>query len=292
MKTTHSKCFKQLFFALLTLCACGFAATGSAMPYDFVVKHDVGGAKFFILADSIAPRNMSIFKDVDPELLKKYYPDGTYTGTVTACVFKTAKFNILIDTGYGPKEGSPGGKLFERLGTTGLKTTDIDVVLLTHTHGDHVGGLLSDGKAAFPNATIFLSSKEDPFWQTSQPAQREAVYAAYGGRVVLFESGKDIIAGVKSIAAFGHTPGHTAFLLNDKVLVAGDFLHATKLQLAEPEVCPIYDRDKEQSVASRRMLLDMAADKGYLITGMHMTFPTLGTVNKSGLGYVVANTYP
>ncbi len=278
--------FHRAVLMLLALCTCGIAA---ANPKEGIVSYNLDGAKFYLIADSIGPRNMSIFKGADPALLQKYYPQGSYTGAVSVYVLKTAKFNILFDTGFGQREGSPGGKMFAALPSTGLKPEDIDTIMLTHTHQDHVGGLLQEGRAAFPNATIFICRQEDEFWQNSQPKMRDDVYAAYGGRVALFEAGDKIVQGVSSIAAFGHTPGHTAFLIKDRVLIAGDFLHATVLQLAQPEVCPVYDMDREKSVASRRMLLDLAADKSYLITGMHMTFPTLGKVKKSGHGYAVDN---
>jgi glyoxylase-like metal-dependent hydrolase (beta-lactamase superfamily II) len=237
-----------------------------------------------------------------PEILEKYAPDGAIPSAVNAFLIYRYGQLTLIDAGFG-------AKLFDHLQSLGFSANDISVVLLTHLHGDHIGGLLRDGKAAFPNATVYLSQQEYNYWTSDDamnqlPEARRGGFenarkalAAYDGRVFLFEPAninaaqqREIIPGIYGIAAFGHTPGHTLYkveLNTEQFLVWADLTHAMAVQMPHPEVAVTYDVHPEQAVASRKEVLVYVAKHALPIAGSHIAFPSVGWVfdNQQG-GYV------
>ncbi|MDR2801929.1 MAG: MBL fold metallo-hydrolase [Prevotellaceae bacterium] len=237
-----------------------------------------------------------------PAMLEKYAPDGIIPSAVNAFLIYRYGQLTLIDAGFGRK-------LFEHLQSLGLQADDVSVVLLTHLHGDHIGGLLRNGKAAFPNATVYLSKQEYEYWTSDEemnklPEDRRSGFenarkalAAYDGKVFLFEPAKidaeaqrEVIPGIYGIAAFGHTPGHTLYKIDlgaEQFLVWADLTHATAVQLPHPEVAVTYDVHPEQAIASRKEVLAYAAKNALPVAGSHIAFPSVGWVfeNKQG-GYV------
>ena len=237
-----------------------------------------------------------------PGILKKYAPDGIIPSAVNAFLIYRYGQVTLIDAGFGRK-------LFERLQSLGFTADDVSVVLLTHLHGDHIGGLLRDGKAAFPNATVYLSKQEYDYWTNDEamnklPEDRRGNFenarktlAAYEEKVFTFEPAeidaeaqREVIPGVYGIAAFGHTPGHTMYKIalgTEEFLVWADLTHATAIQLPHPEVAVTYDLHPEQAVATRKEVLAYAAKNALPVAGSHIAFPSAGWVfeNKQG-GYV------
>ncbi|MDR2358454.1 MAG: MBL fold metallo-hydrolase [Prevotellaceae bacterium] len=237
-----------------------------------------------------------------PEILKKYAPDGIIPSAVNAFLIYRYGQLTLIDAGFGRK-------LFDRLQSLGFTADDISVVLLTHLHGDHIGGLLRDGKAAFPNATVYLSKQEYDYWTSSEemnklPENRRGGFenaqktlAAYGDRVFIFEPAKidaevqrEVIPGIYGVAAYGHTPGHTLYKIDlgtEEFLVWADLTHATAVQLPHPEIAVTYDVHPEQAVATRKEILAYVAKNALPVAGSHMAFPSAGWIfeNKQG-GYI------
>lgn len=234
-----------------------------------------------------------------PEMLEKYAPDGVIPSAVNAFLIYRYGQLTLIDAGFGTK-------LFEHLQSLGFSANDISVVLLTHLHGDHIGGLLRDGKAAFPNATVYLSQQEYDYWTSDDamnqlPEARRGGFenarkalAAYGNRVFLFEPAKinaaeqrEVIPGIYGIAAFGHTPGHTLYMVNlntERFLVWADLTHAMAVQMPHPEVAVTYDVHPGQAVASRREVLDYVAKHTLPVAGSHIAFPSAGWVFENNRG--------
>lgn len=275
-------------FSLCTLFLFTFTLPALAQETE---KFQIGSFIIWTVADSTGERDMSVFT-ADAELLKRYVPAGKAPSGVMTFVLRTADQNILIDTGHG----RPQSRLMPGLAAIGLKPEDINLILITHMHGDHIGGLLSEGARAFPKAKVLIGRKEHDFWlNKNSPAEfpgREAnfdlaqkVVDIYGDDVQTFQFEEEIVLGVKALEAGGHTPGHTAFLMESggrRLLCIGDLLHAAALQFPRPDLNASYDMAPDQARASRERILKMAADEGLPIAGMHVAFPALGRVIKTG----------
>ena len=168
--------------------------------------------------------------------------------------------NVLIDTGMG-------GALMAELEAAGLQPGDITDILVTHSHFDHVGGLLAaDGETpAFPEATLHITRPELDFWRAHQPAQAAACEEAYPLSIIV-PDGQTPVATMDLVAldASGHTPGHVVFLYKGNRLFAGDLLHSELLQFTSPEICASYDNDAEAAAAARRRILGRAADEKWV----------------------------
>jgi glyoxylase-like metal-dependent hydrolase (beta-lactamase superfamily II) len=194
--------------------------------------------------------------------------------------------------GYSARVITP---IIAKMKRLGVEPEQIDTVLITHLHGDHFGGLQKDGAAVFPNAKVYLSKKElEHFTKVQVNQAAVAALAPYGSKVVTFEpanlgsSLSEIIPGFSPIAAYGHTPGHTAFLVEngkDKFLIAGDFLHIGLVQFPVPEISATYDMDGPAAAATRRQLMEYADQHKIPIGGMHIVYPAVGMVEKDGTGF-------
>jgi glyoxylase-like metal-dependent hydrolase (beta-lactamase superfamily II) len=220
---------------------------------------------------------------VDDARLKQYFPDGSYPSETNTFLIRGGGRTILIDTGFG-------GALFEALNELGVKPGDVDAVLLTHLHGDHIGGLAKDGKVLFPNARVYLARQE----RTAAQVNARQLLALYGSRVETFEASPlsstapEILPGIKAIAAFGHTPGHTAFLVEsggEGLIIWGDLMHVQGIQFPLPDIAVTYDSDPLAAAAARKEILNYAAERGLPIGGMHLQYPAIGTVEKAGEGF-------
>ena len=245
--------------------------------------------------DEVPGRTMGAgtFASADPEAVKKYMPEGGAPASVTTFVLFAGEDTILVDAGLG-------NELWERkLIELGVKPDNVKLILLTHSHGDHIGGLMKGDARRFPHAKLLVSTPEHDFWllQERQPrgAQLARIRAAYGQDFIKFNFDDEVFAHslvkVKALDATGHTPGHTVFLVEptqegrEKLLIIGDLLHAAALQFPVPEACASFDADPAKAVAARKRILDFAAEQKILIGGMHLPPPSIGTVKKEGSGY-------
>ena len=140
-------------------------------------------------------------------------------------------------------------------------------------HGDHVGGLLNNGEAAFPGADLYINKVEYDAWMAmeGQAQSLKRISDAYGDRLKTFEIGDELPYGIKAVEAYGHTPGHTAYRMGD-ILVAGDVMHGTALQTRYPQYSAGFDMDKEMSVKTRKAIIKMA-EEGVKVYGMHFPAP-------------------
>jgi glyoxylase-like metal-dependent hydrolase (beta-lactamase superfamily II) len=264
------------------------AAGGFAAETDGIFSGKVGKIEVFMLVETQREGNAGILVGADEAFLKQYIPASGFMHSTNTFLIKTPKNTILVDTGFG-------GAVFEKMKKLGVEPDKIDAVLLTHLHGDHIGGLQKDGKALFSKAKVYLSLKErDFFTKTQVNAGAVAALAAYGARVVTFEPAafgsklKEILPGITPIAAYGHTPGHTVYLVEDgkeKMLIAGDFLHVALVQFPAPDISATYDVDQKAAAASRRQIMDYAAKNKVPVAGMHMVYPAIGAVEADGNGY-------
>jgi glyoxylase-like metal-dependent hydrolase (beta-lactamase superfamily II) len=271
---------------LIILLAMAFVINKAiAQETEDVITFRAGDFTVSVLSEGGGQGNGNMLKGATPEQLKKYLPDGTFPLETQVFLVCTPDKNILIDTGYGKN-------LFRNLQTLGLDETKIHVILLTHLHGDHIGGLLRDGKIAFPHAEIYLSNTEYKYWNElgERGAAARKALEAYKDKVHLFEpvepgaASPELFPGIRAVAAYGHTPGHTAYFIRSadaKWLVWGDLTHATPIQMPCPDVALTFDVDAEKAIQIRKQVLEYAVQNKITIGGMHVPFPAVGDVKKA-----------
>ena len=224
---------------------------------------------------------------------------GEVTGS--SYLVDTGKTRFLVDCGMFQGGPEARAKNLSAL-NIGFNVRELDFVLLTHAHPDHLCGLLTaDGQVAYPNATVWLSAADAAYWLSTttrdkmpEPMRplfdmaRQAVapYQA-AGRFKAFGPGDALPAGAERVDSPGHTPGHTSWLFRGSagqapLLVWGDVVHYHAVQFRQPKASFEYDSDRRQAVASRQRLLARAADQGWWVAGAHLPFPCIGHVRREG----------
>jgi glyoxylase-like metal-dependent hydrolase (beta-lactamase superfamily II) len=222
----------------------------------------------------------------------------------TSFLVNTGKQLILVDAGAGTWWGGAAlGRLAGSLRSAGYAPEKVNIVLITHLHSDHVGGLTTqDGKRVFPNADVYVAKAESDFWLSPEIAAKapkdaqpffqsaQAIAAPYikAGKWHTFSGSEPIIDGMQLIPLPGHTPGHTGYEFSSKgqkILFLGDIVQALRVQLQHPEVTAIFDIDQTEAAATRQQLLPRLASEDIVIAGPHMNFPALGRLRKEGSGY-------
>src|SRR3984893_12547655 len=232
----------------------------------------------------------------DPHMM-----DGTDTGYLV----NTGKQLILVDAGSGTWfGGGPVGHLAANLRSAGYTPEEVDIVLVTHLHSDHIGGLTTqDGQIVFPNAEVYVAKPENDFWlspeiaakapkdlqQFFQAAQGIAAPYIKAGKWHTFSDSEHIVGGMQIVPLHGHTAGHTGYEFSSqgkKIMFWGDIMHAQRIQLQHPEVTVVFDTDPAAAAATRRQLLPKLASEDVLIAVPHSSFfPPLGHLRKEGSGY-------
>src|SRR5437016_7986645 len=216
----------------------------------------------------------------------------------------TGKQLILVDAGAGTWWGGGAfGRLAGSLRSAGYTPEEVDIVLVTHLHSDHVGGLTTqDGKRVFPNADVYVAKAESDFWLSPEIAAKapkdaqpffqsaQAIAAPYikAGKWRTFSGPEQIVDGMQLVPLPGHTPGHTGYEFSSrgqKILFWGDTVHAQRVQLQHPDVTAALDIDQTAAAPTRLQLLPKLTREDVLIAGPHMPFPALGRLCKEGSGY-------
>jgi glyoxylase-like metal-dependent hydrolase (beta-lactamase superfamily II) len=220
-------------------------------------------------------------------------------------VINTGRELVLFDTGNGALRREheqlrgrlPDGQLVERLAQSGHKPEDIDVVVLTHGHPDHIGGLTEGGKPVFPKARYVFGAAEFDFWKRGENVRdarkfnRELfvkIAVPLAERSSFIGPGDDVVAGIRAIDAAGHSPGLMAYHIESegkRLLIWADTCIHYVMAIQRPEWHIDVDDDKERAVATRKRILEMVSSDDVFVAGFHMPFPGIGTVEKSAGGY-------
>ncbi|MEO3385415.1 MBL fold metallo-hydrolase [Mesorhizobium sp. CAU 1741] len=237
-------------------------------------------------------------EDVAALLEENFLPTDRSLNGFTPVLVNTGSEVVLFDTGLGAGARSNGmGQLRARLEASGYNASDVSIVVLTHFHGDHIGGLMEDGAPAFPNARYVMGQVEYDFWtadeRLSGPTEGSA-NAVRSGVVPLAENatfvadGDEVVPGITAMLAPGHTPGHMIFNLesgSSRLVLTADTANHYVLSLQRPDWEVRYDMDKEAAAQSRRRVFDMIATDRVPFIGYHMPFPAVGFVEKMDQGY-------
>lgn len=188
---------------------------------------------------------------------------------------------LLIDSGAADAWHPVLGHLPEAMAEAGIGANEVTVVALTHTHVDHLSGLVdAEGGAAFPNAHCILVATEEIMAFRAEPRMIPVL-----PRLMALEQGDGPLRGVTAINAPGHSPGHMAFLVEGRLLIWGDLVHHAAVQFARPEVTWVFDEDQAQARSSRLPLMAQAEAEGWLVAGAHLPEPGIGRIVRDGAGY-------
>lgn len=298
-------------FAAVIIAWSGLAAAGAPQAKTQVPGYYrlmLGDFEITALYDGFIDLDSKLLKGIDPReaqsLLARMFVKGPQVQTaVNAYLVNTGAQLVLVDAGAAKLFGPGLGHVVDNLKASGHDPAQVDAVLITHLHGDHVNGLLTaDGQVAFPNAGIWSPRADNDYWlneetaakapRNLQPLFKMARDAAapyrQAGKWKIFDRDVEILPGITSLAAHGHTPGHSAYLLESggqRLMIWGDLVHNHAVQFARPQVAIEFDTDPKQAVAARQRLFARAALEKLLVGGMHLPFPGIGHVRAESKGY-------
>lgn len=290
------------------------AAPLTGTPLDGAIRRKVGNFEVTALLDG--------YLDVETDLVVGYEEDeaarlrgeafvkgSAVRIPVSAFLVNTGDRLILIDAGTSGSLGPTLGHLGTPLAAAGVTPDQIDAVLITHMHPDHLFGVItSDNRKMFPNAELILPEADNVFWfdDSNLLAAPEALKGfflgarnasgVYKDSQSLFSGEKEIVSGIRPIPLPGHTPGHTGFVLDsdgETLIVAGDILHMAPYQFAHPDWGIAFDVDSEQASTTRKRFFDQVATDKVMFAGAHVPFPGFGYVARDGDAYrYVAADWP
>ncbi|MGJ8531244.1 MAG: MBL fold metallo-hydrolase [Alphaproteobacteria bacterium] len=225
--------------------------------------------------------------------------EGPVSGSLNAYLYQDGDKTILIDS--GGKAAIPGtGQLLDGLKLAGIAPRDIDMVLCTHLHPDHIGGLIDNGEAVFTNAELKVNEADREFWLNAENREKTpedfkvffdlagAVLNAYRDRISTFIGEAEVVSGVNSVPLPGHTPGHSGFQIGDGengLLIWGDIVHVQAFQMPQPKASIAFDVDSQTAVATRIAMFERASKERLRIAGMHLAHPGVGHVVTRGDGF-------
>jgi glyoxylase-like metal-dependent hydrolase (beta-lactamase superfamily II) len=287
------------------------AAQGSAPAQVGPAFHrfDVGALKVTVVTDGSNVRadvTRGLVVNATPEQVGGALRAGGIAGPAmrnpyNVTFVETSRGLVAIDVGTGGAPGSGMGALRDNMRAAGLDPARVVLIVHTHFHGDHIGGLTgSDGAALFPQAAVAVPEREWTFWtdageeSRANEARRPGFanvrrrFAPYLERVTRFAPDAEVAPGIRAVATNGHSPGHTSFLLADgnaQALVIGDAVTTPVFFMANPDWYPGFDMDPPMAVETRKRLLDRAATERMPVVGYHFDMPATGRVERAGTGY-------
>jgi glyoxylase-like metal-dependent hydrolase (beta-lactamase superfamily II) len=276
------------------------------VPLTPINQFRLGSFKFTVVRDgtNIMERPWETFGiDQSPDTIRErladnFLPTDRLLNGYTPAIIETGSDLIAVDTGLGAAaRGRSGGMLVPGLIAAGYRPEQVTLVILTHMHGDHIGGTMENGVPAFPNARYVAGRIEYDFWtdtaRVGTPAEgghnlTMSNVAPFSEKLSLARDGDEVAPGITAILAPGHTPGHMAFHVESngvRLLLTGDAANHYILSLEQPDWEVRFDLDKAEAARTRRRLFDMIATERIAFLGYHMPFPAVGFVEKHGTGF-------
>lgn len=222
--------------------------------------------------------------------------------SVNGFLVNTGNKLVLIDTGAGSLFGPTLGNLVNSLKAAGYQPEQVDEIYITHLHGDHVGGLGALDKPAFPNAVVRLDKRDADYFLSQANLEKapadakgnfqgpmNALHAyAAAGKLQPFDGDTQLVPGVRASSSYGHTPGHTSYVVEskgEKLVLIGDLMHSAAVQFPDPSVTVQFDSDSKAAMPQRQAAFAAAAKGGYWMGAAHLPFPGIGHLRASGKGY-------
>lgn len=238
---------------------------------------------------------------VDAALAKSFLKNPLET-SVNAYVINTGSKLVMIDAGAGSLFGPTLGKLQANLKAAGYQPEQVDEIYITHMHGDHIGGVTADTATAFPNAVVRLDKKDADYWMSqanldAAPADKKGFFQGAmammkpyiaANRFKPFSGSTELVPGVKASSSYGHTPGHTTYVVESKgqkLVLIGDLIHVGAVQFDDPTITITFDTDNKAAKAQRLAAFAAAAKEGTLVGASHLQFPGLGHLRAEGKAY-------
>jgi glyoxylase-like metal-dependent hydrolase (beta-lactamase superfamily II) len=294
------------FFAVVAATLTGSARSEAPQPMPGwsdqqapgFYRFRVGDFRMTVLSDGTASRDLSDIMS-EPDAVRRAFK-GSHEAlpteiSINCFLVDTGTMRILIDTGAGALFGPTSGRIVPNMRAAGYDAKDIDAILLTHIHGDHSGGLTVEGQRIFPNALVYVDKRDVDYWlgdveiaaaapnrkKTFEQSHQSVDPYVQAGKLRPFDGTTELFSGIFSVPHYGHTPGHSAYMLRSKgqtMLLWGDVVHSAEVQFANPSITIEYDVDPEQAIASRKLALSAAEQAGHLVGGAHLSFPGLGHV--------------
>lgn len=272
-------------------------------------KQKLGDMEVIALNDGVARRPLAAefvknapLAEVQALLQSQGLPTEYIDIPYTAFLIVAGGRRILMDTGFADNGGPTTGRLLANLSAAGFKPEDIDTVLVSHYHGDHINGLRNKaGQLVFPKAKIMVPAPEHAFWmdEARMAAAPDAMKGAFqnvrrvfGGlgaeQLQRFEPGQEVAPGIQSVAAFGHTPGHTLFVTQskgEKFAYVADLTNIPQLFARNPDWAVQFDMNADAAREVRRRVFDMIVADKMMAGGFHFPFPAFGRIDKLGGGF-------
>ncbi|MEO0999874.1 MAG: MBL fold metallo-hydrolase, partial [Pseudomonadota bacterium] len=265
----------------------------------------LGGFEVTTLLDGAAPfpEPQGIFgtdqsvADVEAALAAADLPTGAIEIGFAPTLVNTGAELVLFDTGNGAGAQPARGNLLSAMEAAGYSADQVDVVVITHMHPDHIGGMMTDGAPTFPNARYATGRVEYDFFASEDRIGSPVeglhqmvtnLVAPMADRMSFLEPGQSVVSGIDAVNAFGHTPGHMAYHIESegkRLMVTADAANHFVLSLEHPDWHVRFDADKAAAAATRRQLFGMLDADGVPFVGYHMPFPAMGFVTASGSGF-------
>ena len=271
-------------------------------------RHKIGSFELTAVHDGVW------YRDIDDKFVRNapwaavqksmedaHMPAGKLVIPFTALIVNTGSKLIAIDTATGGQLAATAGKYQANLAAAGIDPKQVDTILISHFHPDHINGIRDkEGALVFPNAEIQVPAAEWAWWmddanmgkqpEAARPAWLNVrrVFKDLGEKVVKFEPGKETVSGITAMATPGHTPGHTSFIVasgNQSMIALGDVTNNPYLFLRNPDWQAAFDTDGAMAAETRKKVLDRASSDRMLVQGYHFPFPASGYVVKSGANY-------
>lgn len=268
-------------------------------------SQQIGEFSITALSDGYLCASLDLLSNIDPAQASRLQQDAGVSAPssihINCYLVRGMGRTILIDAGAGGFK-QWGGKLKANLALAGVQPADIDTILLTHAHPDHVGGLLdSSGQAAFPDAELVVHQREVSFWEddgnlgrASERARGNFLFARkvfdrYREKTRTFTA-SDVLPGIRAVPLLGHTAGHSGYRLDSNgrsLLVWGDIVHFPHIQIARPDVSIAFDQDPLLSAETRSKMLDFVSSDKILVAGMHLGELGFGHIKRKGTRYEI-----